>query len=124
MQKRLREECKEITDISYLVDDKDAMNEALKRLEHVRQDLRKKTSAQSGISLRLSPQKKKLKLSSADYHKVFYKKLQRRKKYKRHDKKESLIIDLSCGDKQILNQQKRNRKSVSSSKHILSFNFD
>ena len=95
LQKRLREECKEITDISYLVDDKDAMNEALKRLEHVRQDLHKKTSAQSGISLRLSPHKKKLKLSSADYHKVFYKKLQRRKKYKRHDKKESLIIDLS-----------------------------
>ena len=124
LQKRLREECKEIIDISYLVDDKDAINEALKRLEHVRQDLRKKTSAQSGISLRLSPEKKKLKLSSADYHKVFYKKLQRRKKYKRHDKKESLIIDLSCGDKQILNQQKKNRKSVSSSKHILSFNFD
>ena len=88
MQKRLGEECKEIIDISYVVDDKDAINEALKRLEHVRQDLRKKTSAQSGISLRLSPEKKKLKLSSADYHKVFYKKLQRRKKYKRHDKME------------------------------------
>jgi hypothetical protein len=99
LQKQLREECKEIIDISYLVDNKDAINDALKKLENVHQELRKHTKVKNGISLRLSPQKRKLKLSSTDYHKVFYKKLERRKKYKRQDKnKHSFVIDPTCVD--------------------------
>lgn len=58
LQKRLREESKKIIDISYLVDNNNPINEALKKLEDVHQGLQQHTKLESGISLQLFPQKK------------------------------------------------------------------
>ena len=77
LQKNLREEVKQINDLSYLVDDEDTLREVVTTMENVEKNLSNHCCAEKGLVVRLSPSKKKLK--SRDFHKVFYKKLQRRK---------------------------------------------
>ena len=123
LQKQLQEQLKKINDVSYLVDDGDALQQTLEQLKAIHQDLQKHCKLDDGLRLRLSPHKKRLRLTSTDYHKVFYKKLQRRKKYKRkEEQKQSFLIDLSnCNSEKwdqesetnVFIDQKANKKIVS-----------
>ena len=122
LQKQLQEQLKKINDVSYLVDDGDALQQTLEQLKAIHQDLQKHCKLDDGLRLRLSPHKKRLRLTSTDYHKVFYKKLQRRKKYKRKEQKQSFLIDLSnCNSEKwdqesetnVFIDQKANKKIVS-----------
>ena len=69
-------------DAAYNVEDPDCLQEALKNLAQVHSSLLSKIPNEGGLRMRTSPAKKRLKVTTMDYHKVFHKKLPLRRKKK------------------------------------------
>lgn len=69
-------------DAAYNVEDPECLKEALKNLAQVHSSLLSKIPKEGGLRMRTSPAKKRLKVTSTDYHKVFHKKLPLRRRRK------------------------------------------
>ena len=71
-----------LRDVSYLVEDVNALQEAITIVDDLQAKLRACCPKAEGLFLRGSPEKKKLKITKPEYHKVFHKGLSLRKKRK------------------------------------------
>ena len=71
-----------------MVDDASVLESVTVEVESLLMQLKKSSPQENGLPLRQSPAKKKLKVTEADYHKVFHKTLpvRRRHRKKRRDK--------------------------------------
>ena len=68
------------------------MSTALKQLENIQLVLQKSCSSTHGIPLRISPFKKKLKITSTEYHQVFHKKFPPKRRWKKKTTKADVIF--------------------------------
>ena len=103
LRKSILEKASLVRNAMYSVDDPECFKETLKNLTQVHQSLLCKIPNKGGLPVRTSPTKKRLRVTSMDYHKVFHKKLplrRRRKTLKTRkdvtvDSKSSITIDLT-----------------------------
>ena len=79
---KLRQNLQALVDLTYTVEDVSALDLALAKINEIITDLRK-PCRQGGLAVRQSPVKKKIKITSTDYHRIANKPLPLRKKYKR-----------------------------------------
>ena len=92
LRKRFLDKIDTVKNITYMVDDEITMSTALKQLENIQLMLKKSCSSTHGIPLRISPAKKKLKITSTEYHQVFHKKLPPRRRWKKKTAKADVIF--------------------------------
>ena len=92
LRKRFLDKIDTVKNITYMVDDEITMSTALKQLENIQLMLKKSCSSTHGIPLRISPVKKKLKITSTEYHQVFHKKLPPRRRWKKKTPKADVIF--------------------------------
>ena len=98
--KRLRQAVIEraslVRDAAYNVDDTECLGDALETLKRVHAALVAKSRGQEGLPVRASPARKRLKVTSMDYHKVFHKGLPlRRGRRKAKVRKNFTYVDLT-----------------------------
>ncbi|KXJ09652.1 hypothetical protein AC249_AIPGENE11456 [Exaiptasia diaphana] len=98
LSKTLQSKVKLLLDTSYILDDIGALKEAIKRVDDITSFLKSHCSFHNGLPLRSSPTKKKLKITSSDYHKVFHKQLPPRRRWKKKPDQPPIVIDLSDDD--------------------------
>ena len=77
----LLEKLDSLKNLAFVVDDSKALDDASSAIDKIILDLYGRCTDQNGLPLRQSPVKKKLKTTSVDYHKVFHKKLPKRRKF-------------------------------------------
>lgn len=82
LRKSVLEKASLVRDAAYNVEDPECLKEALKNLAQVHSSLLSKIRKEGGLRMRTSPAEKRLKVTSTDYHKVFYKKLPLRRRRK------------------------------------------
>lgn len=92
LRKRFLDEIDTVKNTAYIVDDESTMSAALKQLENIQLMLQKSCSSTNGIPLRISPVKKKLKITSTIYHQVFHKHLPPRRRWKKKTLKADVIL--------------------------------
>ena len=71
-----------VRDTAYNVEDPECLQEALKNLAQVHSSLLSRIPNKGGLQMRTSPAKKRLRVTTMDYHKVFHKKLPLRRRRK------------------------------------------
>ena len=71
-----------VRDAAYNVEDPECLQEALKNLAQVHSSLLSRIPNEGGLRMRTSPVKKRLRVTSMDYHKVFHKNLPLRRRRK------------------------------------------
>ena len=82
LRKSVLEKASLVRDAAYNVEDPECLKEALKNLAQVHSSLLNKIPNEGGIRMRTSPAKKRLRVSTMDYHKVFHKTLPLRRRRK------------------------------------------
>ena len=80
LRKSIREKAARVCDASYTVDNIECLKEAVQNLERIYETMRSHSPKENGLPTRISPVKKRLKVTTIDYHKVFHKPLPRRKR--------------------------------------------
>lgn len=105
VKRAMQEKAKCIADLTYLVDNVTVLNSTLDALENVAKAMDASCTKREGLPIRQSPKKRKLKLNTVEYHKVFHSKLPSRKRFKRQTKTKSkkspqsaVSIDLAKDD--------------------------
>ena len=83
LRKRLLDKIDTVKNTMYMVDDETTMSTALKQLENIQL---------AWYPLRISPVKKKLKITSTEYHQVFHEKLPLRRRWKKKTPKADAIF--------------------------------
>lgn len=83
LRRQFQDKLDGLKNISFLVEDAKMLQEAINFADNLQVALRSTCPRVDGLLLRGSPEKKKLKITSPDYHKVFHKKLSLRKKRKK-----------------------------------------
>ena len=83
LQKKFQDALAGLKDVSFLLDDVGVLQEATTIVEKLLSNLRATCPKAEGLFLRSSPEKKKLKITTTEYHKVFHKKLSLRRKKKK-----------------------------------------
>ncbi|XP_028414338.1 uncharacterized protein LOC114537497 [Dendronephthya gigantea] len=85
LKQTFREKLSALQNISYLLDNENLnlLENAIAIVDDLRVKLQSASPKENGLLLRGSPEKKKLKITSTDYHKVFHKKLSLRRKRKK-----------------------------------------
>ena len=82
LKRQFQDKIAGLRDVSYLVEDVNALQEAITIVDNLQAKLRACCPKAEGLLLRGSPEKKKLKITKPEYHKVFHKGLSLRKKRK------------------------------------------
>ena len=80
LRKSIREKTARVCDAYYTVDDIECSKEAVEDFERIYETLRNHSPKENSLPTRISPVKKRLKVTKMDYHKVFHKPLPRRKR--------------------------------------------
>ena len=88
LRKSVLEKASLVRDAAYNVEDPECLKEVLKNLAQVHSSLLNKIPNEGGIRMRTSPAKKRLRVSTMDYHKVFHKTLPLRRRRKTEIKEE------------------------------------
>ena len=83
LQRQFQDKLSGLKNLSFLVEDVKVLQDAINIADSLQVALRATCPRVCGLFLRSSPAKKKLKITSIDYHKVFHKKLPLRKKRKK-----------------------------------------
>ena len=103
LRTQVRETAGLVRDATYHVTNIDCLKEAMEALKKIHQSLMCNSLREGGLPIRSSPAKKRLKVTSLDYHKVFHKKLPLRRKRKirvkskKNAKAENIpVVDLTC----------------------------
>ncbi|XP_046856088.1 uncharacterized protein LOC124449187 [Xenia sp. Carnegie-2017] len=118
LRKILQEQLGQIHSMTFLIDNETTLQEAVQKAESLKQFLEQNFPTENGLPLRLSPVKKKLKVTETKYHQIFHKALPpRRRKTK---KSTPFTIDLTnVGDEMaqvstnVQNQENEKRNSSS-----------
>ena len=82
LKRQFQDKVAGLRDVSYLVEDVNALQEAITIVDNLQAKLRACCPKAEGLFLRGRPEKKKLKITKPEYHKVFHKGLSLRKKRK------------------------------------------
>ena len=83
LQRQFQDKLSRLKNLSFLVEDVKVLQDAINIADNLQVALRATCPRVEGLFLRSSPAKRKLKITSIDYHKVFCKKLPLRKKQKK-----------------------------------------
>ena len=82
LRTQVRETAGLVRDATYHVTNIDCLKEAMEALKKIHHSLMCNSLREGSLPIRSSPPKKRLKVTSLDYHKVFHKKLPLRRKRK------------------------------------------
>ena len=80
LHKSVREKATLVSDAAYNVDEIECLRDAVVNLDRIYQSLRRSRHMEDGLPMRISPVKKRLKVTTMDYHKIFHKPLPRRRR--------------------------------------------
>ena len=103
LRTQVRETAGLVRNATYHVTNIACLKEAMEALKKIHRSLMCNSLREGGLPIRSSPAKKRLKVTSLDYHKVFHKKLPLRRKRKirvkskKNPKAENIpVVDLTC----------------------------
>ena len=98
LRKRLQERIDALRSTTFMVSDSTVLENAIKTVENVLQEVQKSACHENGLPLRQSPAKKKLKITQVDYHKVIHKALPARRRRKKIKRERGVVVDLGKDD--------------------------
>lgn len=98
LRKRLQERIDALRSTTFLVSDSTVLENAIKTVENVLQEVQKSACHENGLPLRQSRAKKKLKITQVDYHKVIHKALPARRRRKKIKRERGVVVDLGKDD--------------------------
>lgn len=83
LRKRFQERIDTLRSTTVMVSDSTALENSIKTVEDALLELQKDSKHETGLPLRQSPAKKKLKITQVDYHKVIHKALPAPRRHKK-----------------------------------------
>ncbi len=92
LRKRLQERRDVLRSATFTVDDSAVLENALTMVDAVLKELQQSASHENGLPLRQSPEKKKLKITQVDFHKVKHKSLPIRRRHNKRRKDRGVVV--------------------------------